>query len=207
MFNVTKLLKQINANIVTSTNSYIYYNRNTGMLIKITNAYEEETEHSILVLSYDEVKHIITGTRRLDEYRVKYDSYTSSYKLYFVSELSNIGTINEKLHKINNAYDENDVDIVIIQDNKNQHWKVKITDTGASKLKQNIIHITDEISFTVVENNDPNIFYEKIDVDLLIFKTTNIFETEFKYDYSKLLNDPSIYTYKIFSKYGHTIKK
>lgn len=205
MFDVTKLLKQINTNIGTSTDSYVYYIRDTGILVKITNTYEEENEYSILVTSYNEVEHIITGTRRLDEYRVKYDNDTSSYRLYAVTEISNLSRVNKKLHKINNTYDDNNVDIAIIQDNTNQHWKVKITEAGAVKLKQNIIHIADTISFAIVENSDPNIFYEKIDVDLSIFKTTNIFETEFKYDYSKLSYAPSVYTYKIFSNYGHII--
>ena len=102
-------------------------------------------------------------------------------------------------------FDEDDVDIIVTQDNSTQTWKIRVTDSGAVKLKQNIIYITDRISFTIVQNNDPNIFYEKFDVDISIFKTTNIFETKFKYDYSKLLNTPSVYTCKLFSKYGHKV--
>ena len=205
MFDVTELLKRINTNIKTSIKSYIYYDKTTGTLAKISNTCEEESEYSILESSYDEVSNIINGTHRLDEYRIQYDSNASSYKLYKKAELTKLNTINEKLHKLTIDFDENDVDIIVTQDNVNQTWKIRVTDSGAVKLKQNIIHITDRISFTVVQNNDPNIFYEKIDIDISIFKTTNIFETEFKYDYSKLSSTPSIYTYKLFSKYGHKI--
>jgi hypothetical protein len=205
MFDVTELLKKINTNIETSTNTYIYYDKATGALSKIANTCDEESEDSVLESSYEEVNNIIDGTHRLEEYRVQFDSTTSSYKLFKKTELTKLNSINEKLHKLDTKFDEDDVDIIVTQDNSTQTWKIRVTDSGAVKLKQNIIHITDRISFTIVQNNDPNIFYEKFDVDISIFKTTNIFETKFKYDYSKLLTPPSIYTYKLFSKYGHKV--
>ena len=205
MFNVTELLKKINTNIETSAVTYIYYNKATGSLSKIANTCDEESEDSILISSYDEVNNIIDGTHQLEDYSVQFDSTTSSHKLFKKTQITKHNSINEKLHKLDTKFNEDDVDIVVTQDNLTQTWKVRVTESGQVKLKQNIIYITDRISFTIVQNNDPNIFYEKFDVDLLKFKTTNIFETKFKYDYSKLLNTPSVYTCKLFSKYGHKV--
>lgn len=205
MFDVNELLKSLNSNIVSSKMSYVYFDRQTGEIVKITNLKQEANKYNILDVPYDEVCDIIDGNRRFDEYKVVYDFNKSKYNLHKKNEIVNSIGIIDKIYEIPTDYDQTNIDILVTQDNSRKRWKVTITESGLIKLKQDIIYIADSLNFAITENGDPNILYEAFEIQLSTFKKSKSIEKIFQYDYSNLKVTPSVYTIKLFSNYGHSL--
>ena len=205
MFDVNELLKSLNSNIVSSKTSYVYFDRQTGEINKITNTKQEADKCTILDTPYDEVCDIINGKHRFDEYKVVYDFNKSKYNLHKKNEIVNSISITDTIYEIPTDFDQTNIDILVIQDNNSKRWKITITESGLIKLKQDVMYIADSLNFSITENGDPNILYEAFEIQLSTFKKSKSIEKTFQYDYSNLKVTPSVYTIKLFSNYGHSL--
>ena len=62
------------------SDSFVYYKKDTGKIIKISNR-KTHTDLGILQTAYENVKDLVTGVRRTDEFTVRYDLSLKQYRL------------------------------------------------------------------------------------------------------------------------------
>ena len=72
MSDLQLLLKKLNAG-PAQTQSFVYYDKNTGKIQKISSTNAPFEEFSILAVDNDEVNSILTGERKTEDYIVTYD--------------------------------------------------------------------------------------------------------------------------------------
>lgn len=72
MSELHNLIKTIQVS-TTSTNSYVYYTKNTGKIHKISSKNSPTDDFEVIAIPSDEVAPILTGEKRTDEFVVLYD--------------------------------------------------------------------------------------------------------------------------------------
>ena len=107
MSDLQDLLKKIKAGPV-STQSYVYYNKEDGKIHKIssTNVLQEGLE--IFEIDNEEVKPILSGQRRTEEFTITYDISSKQIRLKEVSYDDNqktADTMTYQLPVIKNTFD------------------------------------------------------------------------------------------------------
>jgi len=72
MSDLQSLLKNLTASAVSAI-SYVYYDKETGRIHKISSKNIAEEGFEVFEIENDEVKPILTGERRIEEFIIKYD--------------------------------------------------------------------------------------------------------------------------------------
>jgi cell fate (sporulation/competence/biofilm development) regulator YmcA (YheA/YmcA/DUF963 family) len=97
------LLQKVKKQMEQDPKSYVYYNEDSGNIIKISNrkiAPEEESDYKILEVDPKEVKEILDGTKRTQDYTVIYDKTAKQILLKEVSYEDTVFTINDRLYQL-----------------------------------------------------------------------------------------------------------
>jgi hypothetical protein len=107
MSSLQELIKKIQVGKV-STDSYVYYDKSNGKIHKISGKNIVDDEYSIFPISSNEVKPILTGEKRIEEFIVYYDLSVKEIRLKEIAYEDNhktASTLCYQLPVIKNSHD------------------------------------------------------------------------------------------------------
>lgn len=207
LFNLIKKIKVESA----STDSYVYYDKNTGEISKISSVSTPSTEYEIAIIPNVEVMPILTGTKRVNEYIIYNNVRSKKIELRLINEINYSSTSDTtcfRLPTTNNIslIDKKSKDIIICQDLINKVWTIELGQDLKTHLStaQNLI---ETLYFSVTQKFNPNVLYRSLEVNLLDLINESNIQIPFKYQVEGESANISIYTAKNYSNYIHEIIK
>ena len=202
MSNLSDFIKAVNEDIVVTQNKFIYYEAATGNIIKISNR-SEDTDYSILEIDSKSVLDIFTGDKKLSQFRVEYDLTLKCKSLVEICDSADILSLTDRFFKIPKKTEGN-FDITIVQNFKNKEWKITIDNSLLHMIHTEVFNHK-KILLSITSENDPNIVYRTLNVDLNELLTAQSLSYPFQYESEKHYNNVSIYTPKYFNTYSHEV--
>ena len=206
MSDLQSLLKKLSA-APASAISYVYYDKETGKIHKISSRNVAEDGFEIFEIETLEVKSILTGERRTDEFIIMYDVSLKQIRLKEVAyddSYNTAATICYQLPVIN-CNITLDTDIVIQQDTKNNVWNLQINPHTKKFLRMSMYNTKETICFSITSKYDPNILYRSLEFLIGELITEDVPTIPFKFAFESIPTDVSIYTAKYFDSYAHEI--
>jgi hypothetical protein len=100
MSNLATLIKTINAQIVEKKTSFVYYEEESGKILKISNRHLTETTEKYIEVGHEEIKDLLTGKRRLEDFYVDYDLSAKNFVVKEHTYEDDLDTINFKLYEL-----------------------------------------------------------------------------------------------------------
>jgi hypothetical protein len=203
MSSLHDLIKKIQVAKV-DLQSYVYYSKDTGKIHKISSSNVPDNDYEIIKLSNEEVRPILTGEKRTEEFIIRYDISAKQVILKEIKYDDSNDTASTMCYciPVNN---KTAPDIIICQDTVNKVWKIIINSTIKKVLTSTTINTDYILYFSITSKNDPNILYRSLE-----FTVSNLVDTDgltipFKYDIESSFDDVSIYTSKYFDSYLHEV--
>jgi len=217
MSDLQSLLKNLTASAV-STMSYVYYNKENGKIHKISSKNIAEEGFEIFEIETDEVKPILTGERRTEEFTITYDvslkqirlkevAYDDSHNTaatmcYQLPVIDNTGTENcideSKLEGFSPQYVGMHIDVWYdevlhlagqhVWKNNNVYKVIKDQPANTKFITDNAELIVENVKMYRDENKALTID-DTVDVGDLILKYNNIFVFDLAYSNVNLEND------------------
>ena len=205
MSSLANLISQINSQISTVSESYVYYDKDTGKIHKISNK-EIESDFEICKVETTLVRDIITGVKKTENFIVSYDLSQKRMTINELSYESELDSVKYRLYEIpeinNNIYD-----VKIIRNINDKCWTVQLSDETKKELIKSKYSSNDSIYFSITEKHNPNILYKSIESNLSSLLVNPIlFPFEYKWEHDKHKN-VSIYTPKFFYNYVYEVVK
>ena len=211
MSDLTSLIKNLQIG-ADSGLSYIYYDNKTGKIHKISSRNIPEDGVEIFEVESKEVRHIMSGERRIDEFFISHDLSAKQTMLKEITYEDEHNTASAMCYQIPIFYKTEattietlEHDIVIQQDTINKVWNIRLNGYTEQFLVNNKFSETQKVFFSVTEKYDPNILYRSLEFAVSEFykqKTTTI---PFIYESEHDANNVSIYTAKYFDSYAHEV--
>jgi hypothetical protein len=198
------LFQKIKIDAQTADVSYVYYNKKTGEIHKISPR-KEDSNYEIVEISQKKVKKLLTGEKKTSDYKVFYDITDKSVTLKNINESNIINSYDKILYKIPKE-DLNDSDLTIEQDFLIKTWKIAIGKETIQFLKSNNLSLHDKILLSITKKDDPNILYRTIYVDLGKMIETPV-TIPFRFNFEFEQREVSIYTNKYLKSYSYKIIK
>jgi hypothetical protein len=183
---------------------YIYFEKSSGNIKKISGKVEETTEDTFLIkVFYDQVKDIYEGRKSFNDYVISYDIKRKEYALILKGNAFKNYDVNEYLFKV--PINIKNSDIKITQNFKKQAWQIKLNRRVAKKIINDGFKSYANLFFSVTKRDDPNIIYRsfKLDIQELIDQSEIIFPFTSNKEITNLL---SLYTNKYFDTYSYKVK-
>lgn len=203
MSSLHDLIKKIQVEKV-NLESYVYYNKDTGKIHKISSSNVPDNDYEIIKLSNEEVRPILTGEKRTEEFIIKYDISAKQVILKEIKydDSNDIASTMCYCIPVNN---KTAPDIIICQDTVNKVWKIIINSTIKKVLTSTTINTDYILYFSITSKNDPNILYRSLEFTVSNLVNTDGLTIPFKYDIEGSFDDVSIYTSKYFDSYSHEV--
>lgn len=98
MSDLLELIKTLNQTIQVSNNSYVYYDEETGVIQKISSRFVIDDNFKILEVPHYQVKDILEGTKKLENFIVNYDVSLKQLALKELTYDSVLDDVTNKLH-------------------------------------------------------------------------------------------------------------
>lgn len=190
----------------TSTNdtTYVYFTPETGRINKIGTK-EDTTDFLAIQVDPEEVKSIMSGKARLEDFRVVFDKVEKEYKLQETLAIQDdhiYNVLHEVPYKeVTSENDNKEIDLVIIQDLKEKCWKLKLGDNIRKIFERDGAFLAKDINLSVTAKHDPNIFYKTISVNFGSLLNEGYEVLPFHYPFEHNGDDVSIFTSKIFETF------
>jgi hypothetical protein len=105
MSNIVDFFKSLNVQLEVSNESYVYYDADTGKIVKISNRKTADSEYSVLEVSHDQVKDILEGRRNTNDFIVTYDLSVKQLALKEVTYETEIESVSSLLHRLKITHD------------------------------------------------------------------------------------------------------
>jgi hypothetical protein len=99
MSSLADLIKEINTQISTVAESFVYYDKETGKIQKISNK-KIDSDLEVFKIETDLVKDIIVGKKRTDDFLVTYDLSEKRLTVKEITYESELNSIKYKLYEI-----------------------------------------------------------------------------------------------------------
>lgn len=203
MSNLANLIREINHQISTVSESFVYYDKETSKIQKISNKQEEYKDFECFKIETEVVKDIILGKKKSDNFIVTYDLSEKRLTVKEKTYESDLDSIRYKLYEVPSAKDLN-YDVKIIQDFKKKCWRIKLGKETTKELKNSRYNSNDLIYFSITQKHNPNILYKALEIKLKELLNDKIVY-EFSYDWEFNKSDISIYTPKFFKSYMYEV--
>lgn len=105
MSDFVNVLKRVNKQISINAYSYVYYNELSGEILKISNT-DISSDHPMIRVNHNQVKDIIRGRYKYNEYLVTYDNVQKTNILKRRDFKNNTYEVKDRLYKIKEIYDD-----------------------------------------------------------------------------------------------------
>jgi hypothetical protein len=199
--DLISFLSEIQISIVEDLYSYVYFDKNTGKIEKISRKEDSDEEVTCLKVNLSDVEDLINGKKRLEDYRVLYNSTIKDFQILELEKNIHVRNINNSLLKIEKltTYDKDNCDIIVQQNNITQSWNF-IVNKNLNFLK----NVNDVLFFSITKKNDPNILYRTILVNVSNL-TDNIIQIPYVYNTETDLVNVSVFTNKVLDTYIHEV--
>jgi hypothetical protein len=215
MSSLQDLIKKIQVD-AASLLSYVYYDKDTGAIHKISSINSPSTEFAIISIPNEKVTSLLTGEKRLDEFVITTDNVLNCVELKEINNVNTYDTASIMCYELpviknlsnssitkNNTSDDSTV--IVQQDIINKYWKVVVNSRLKNFLIYNENYLNKTLYFSITSKYDPNVFYRslKVNIDDLLYDTP--LSIPFKYTVEEDEANISIYTVKYFDKYTHEV--
>lgn len=111
-----------------------------------------------------------------------------------------------RLYMFKQSIVNSDTDLMIIQDIKNKKWVILLSNKVYRMLREiNKSNGNYTMSFSVTENNDPNVLYRSLEVQIKDLLLSKMIEIPFQYDWEHSGKNVSIYVERYFDSYFYGV--
>jgi hypothetical protein len=185
-------------------NTYrVYFDIETGSIHAITNEPLDENSYSYIEVTYESVETLLNGKELFSNYAVEYDLKLKLYELKQKTLEKTVIDINELIYKLEKT---EDADIQLVQDIKNTCWKFLISKEFRASVLPNKGAVSKIVlSFSVTEENNPNILYRTLKFPLEQLVRDHYVVLDFKDQYEIDGLPVSVYTIKRFNSYSFEV--
>lgn len=188
----------------TSESTYVYFTPETGKINKIGTK-TDTTDFLAIQVDPEDVKPIMNGKARLEDYRVVFDKVEKEYKLQETLAIKDdhiYNVLHEVPYKeVSKEQTNKDIDLVIVQDLKEKCWKLKLGDNIRKIFERDGAFLAKNINLSVTAKHDPNIFYKTISVNFGSLLSQGYEVLPFHHSFEHNGEDVSIFTSKIFETF------
>lgn len=200
--NLEGLFQKIKLDAQNADISYVYYDKETGDIHKISPK-KEDSNFEIIEMSLNKVKRLLTGEKKTSDYKVSYDIITKSVILKNIHESNRVFSFDKVLYKIPKE-DLEICDLVVDQDFLTNTWKISISDKTTEFIKSHNLSLHDKILLSVTKKDDPNILYRTLYIEIGNALENSI-KIPFEFNFEFERREVSIYTSKYFESYGYKV--
>lgn len=209
MSDLESLLKKLKVDN-SSTGSYVYYTKSTGKIHKISSSNKPDGDYKTILISADEVKPLLTGERRTEEFIISYDFILKKIALKEISfdhAYKTADSMCYRLPVLNNTKisNKNKYDIIIEQNICHKHWSILISPKTKSFLEDTGVNLQQTLYFSITSKYDPNILYRSLEFSMLSLLQPTQSTVPFIYESEGNIEGVSIYTARYFNSYIHNI--
>lgn len=202
MSSLLDLINSITIQASEEIRSYVFHNKE-GKIHKVSSKNTLDDDYEVLEVSYNEVKDIMSGKKRLDDFKVEYDIALKCLALKEITYENKIASIDSRLYKLPETQELSDIRIV--NDRKNNYWKI-LLDPELRKNK----HFLERpglvnLHFSITAKNDPNILYSTFIVNLKDLVERDFVEIDDQIKFDNSIKDLSIYTAKYLDTYAYEL--
>ncbi len=196
-----EFLKSLKLEISSEAYSYLYYDPDNGKIEKISSRNDDTTEYKIFKILTEYVEDIINGKKRIEDFRVTYNSKKQCLELSSLDIKSDNEDVNYKIFRVSkvDVSKIQNYDLTIRQNNQDKCWNFFIRNDLKSLEYNN-----NNMFFSITAKNDPNILYRTI-----VFNTTDLYSgcvsIPYKYKSEEDVENTSVYTNKILETYAHEV--
>ena len=100
MSNLAALIKTINSQISEKKTSFVYYNEESGKILKISNRHLADNIEKYIEVVHEDIKDLLTGKRRLEDFYVDYDLSAKNFVVKEHTYEDDLDSINFKLYEL-----------------------------------------------------------------------------------------------------------
>lgn len=190
MTDLSTLLSQLTRDVSQEEKHYVYYDKDTNKIEKITPVKDPSSIDDFFQINSDVVSPILLGTKKIDDYIVYYDF---SLKCRQIKLLKTYNNNNQTLIEVSDEMTSADLEMLISQKN------IKFSLT--KDLYEHVGSDFSSIIIAVTEKNNPYKLHNSV-----MFTANNLtdpnFHLEYQFTKDVLENGVSIYTNKIFDTYS-----
>jgi hypothetical protein len=204
MSRLANLIKEINTQISTVSESFVYYNKETSKIQKISNK-KINSELEVFKIETSLVHDIIVGKKKSDDFIVTYDLSEKRLTVKEITYESELSSVKYKLYDITQSTDTV-YDVKIGQDLLKKCWKINLSNNSKKELLGSKYHSNDKIYFSITQKHNPNILYRSLEASLQDLLNSEI-EYPFEYNWEIQNKEVSIYTPKLFDSYIYEVIK
>jgi hypothetical protein len=180
--------------------SYVIFDLDSGEITSITNIQPKESINYIEDDSPDVIDMLI-GKETPKMFIVAYDEQVKEYKLNKRIEFeAEKLVIDDLIYQIPTDIESN---ITIIQDIPNTCWKFLISEELEVELRSKFINLKSILHFSITEQNNPNILYKTILVDLEQLVKNHYLVFDFTAEFEKEDIPLSVFTVNRFDSYSY----
>ncbi len=196
-----EFLKLLKVEISSEAYSYLYYDPDNGKIEKISSRNDNTTEYKIFKILTEYVEDIINGKKRIEDFRVTYNSKKQCLELSSLDIKSDNEDVNYKIFRVFKVEESKiqNYDLTVRQNNQDKCWNFFIRNELKSLESNN-----NNMFFSITAKNDPNILYRTI-----VFNTTDLYSgcvsIPYKYKSEEDIENTSVYTNKILESYAHEV--
>ena len=209
MSNLESLLKKLkvdNSNI----GSYVYYTKSTGKIHKISSSNKPDGDYKTILIAAEEVKPLLTGQRRTEEFIISYDFILKKIILKEISSDRSYKTVDLMCYQLpvlndKQVPDKNKYDIIIEQNICRKHWSISISPNTKSFLEDTGVNLQQKLYFSITSKYDPNILYRSLEFSILSLLQPTQVALPFVHESEGSIEGVSIYTAKYFNSYIHNV--
>jgi len=204
MPNFEDFIKQITLDASSDVKSYVYYNEETGEVIKVSSRPAAAMCYNVIEVAYSQVKDLILGKQSFNDYIVEYDSALKQLALKKIKYEDNVTSIVDRLYNIpsTNTNTNTNTDITFFINSTSN----KVTIVANEKLRsdKHLYRLSDNIrmNFSITAKNDPNVLYENFNILLKDLLENEQMDVTKLFRYTPELSQFSIYTTKYFDTYS-----
>jgi len=188
-------------------NSYaVVFDPDTLAIHSITRKHSVTEHDTWLETTYEDVEPILSGKENLNQCNVIYDMKSKQYQLSRNTLDNPIYNVTELIYQVPESTEE-PADIQVVQDVKNTCWKFLMGDALRTKLTNNRINANIEVSFSITEENNPNVLYRTLSFSLKDLLQNFYVVLDFKQEREFSGEPVSVYTIHKFDTYSYEVIK
>jgi hypothetical protein len=202
MSSLADLIKEINTQISTVSKSFVYYDKETGKIQKISNK-KVDSDLEFFEVETETVKDIIVGKKRTEDFIVSYDFAKKSLTVKELAHESELNSIKYKLHDISRSKNDS-YDVKISQDLTKKCWRISLSNDTKKQLIESNYNANDKFYFSITQLHNPIILYRSLEVNLRKLLSDSV-EYPFEYSWESQKEEISIYTPKFFDSYFYEV--
>jgi len=187
MSNFEELLKKLTFEISQSQEHYVYYNKDTNRIHKISPVLQE-SDFETFAIDSEKVEPILKGINKLDDFIVYFDYGLKKFNIQKkqTTSFSNITLVEIK--------DSLTADLEVVIDKKNINFKI------VDSLHEHIAADKSKLIFVITESSNPYKIFQQIDLPVSVLKESTFVSHQLTDE--QIRNGLSIYTNKVFETYS-----